>query len=339
MQLSLPQRRSIGWYDGKVRFIDQRGLPRKLEVIETDDSFVIAEAIRTLAIRGAPLIGVAAALGVAATAVKYQNETCLNREIEKTIDGLRGTRPTAGNLFWALDQMSEILSDLHNRESLVNDLTAKAIDLMIDDERCCEKIGNNAQSLIGERSRILTICNTGFLATAGDGTALSAVYRAHDEEKNIEVFVCETRPLLQGARLTAWELTQAEVPFTLIVDSAAAGLIRQRKIDICIIGADRIAANGDTVNKIGSYHLALACKEHDVPFYVAAPRSTVDRSCLTGLNIPIEERGSEEITDIGSATITVDGVKAYNPAFDLVPADYITGIITEDGVVQPPFNL
>ncbi|NQU05432.1 MAG: S-methyl-5-thioribose-1-phosphate isomerase [Calditrichaeota bacterium] len=334
----LPPRRSIVWNDGLIKFIDQRLLPGEYKVVETDDWAVIAEAIRGLGLRGAPLIGVAAALAVAATAVKSLGSL---DKILAAIEGLRATRPTAQNLFWALDRMSSVVEDTKaklDQSLLTQALTKEALEILEDDRNRCVRIGENAQSLIKDNARILTICNTGFLATAGDGTALSAVYRAHDEGKSIHVYACETRPLLQGARLTAWELKRAEIPFTLIVDSAAAGLAAKGEFDICIIGADRIAANGDTVNKVGSYQLALACKAHDVPFYVAAPTSTIDTECPDGEHIPIEERSAEEIFNIRGKMIAPEGVNVRNPAFDLVPIDLITGIITENGVEKPSFS-
>ncbi|MCF7811409.1 S-methyl-5-thioribose-1-phosphate isomerase [bacterium] len=334
----LPPRRSIIWDDNHIRFIDQRLLPKEYRIIETDDWQVVAEAIKGLGLRGAPLLGVAVALAVAATAVKTSGSS---DKITTAIDGLRKTRPTAQNLFWALDRMSKIVEEAINtkldQSLLTQSIVNEALEILEDDRNCCSYIGGNAQSLIKDNARILTICNTGFLATAGDGTALSAVYRAHDDGKNIHVYACETRPLLQGARLTAWELKQAGIPFTLIVDSAAASLAAKGEFDICIIGADRIAANGDTVNKIGSYQLALACEAHNIPFYVAAPTSTIDFKCMNGDYIPIEERPAEEVFNIRREIITPEGINIRNPAFDLVTADLISGIITENGVEKPLF--
>lgn len=353
----LPPRRSIDWIDGSIRFIDQRLLPEKVRIIETDDWRVVARAIKGLGIRGAPLIGVTAALAVAATALKYSGSL---KKILLAIDGLHQTRPTAVNLFWALDRMRDIaLSTLpsdfqgniktvssplglrggikggaHLTQTLLNE----ALFILEDDRRRCRNIGKNAQSLISDGVGILTICNTGFLATAGEGTALAAIYRAHEDKKNIHVYVCETRPLLQGARLTAWELQNDGIPFTLIVDSAAAGLVASGAVDLCIIGADRIAVNGDTANKIGSYQLALACREHRAPFYVAAPTSTIDRECPDGGRIPVEERSSVEVSCVRGRKITPDGIQIRNPAFDIVPSKLIDGIITENGVERQPFD-
>jgi len=334
--LTLPPRQAIDWVDGKVRFIDQRLLPAKLKIVETDDWHVIARAIKGLSLRGAPLIGVAAALGVAVTAVKYRNSR-LQKKLLSAIDGLYATRPTAANLFWALDRMKEIGVQTPDDEDLVEAVVKEALDILEDDRRRCLAIGEAGNALISETARILTICNTGFLATGGEGTALSVVYRAHEAGKGVHVWICETRPLLQGERLTAWELKNAGISFTLLVDSAAAGLIAAGKVDICIIGADRIAKNGDTANKIGSYPLALACRMHNIPFYVAAPESTIDRECPDGSKIIIEERSPDEVTGFGSKKVAPDDTPAWNPAFDVVPADYITGIITENGVLEAPY--
>ena len=336
-QPQLPPRRSIEWDDGRIRFIDQRCLPGKLKVVETDDWFTIDVAIRRLGLRGAPLIGVAAALAVAVAAVKYRDGD-VRREVLRAIDGLYAARPTAVNLFRALDKMREICAETPDEGDLTDALVTGALEILEDDRRRCAGIGKHGLVLLRENARVLTICNTGFLATAGNGTALGIIYRAHDAGRNVHVHVCETRPLLQGARLTAWELKNAGIPFTLIVDSAAAGLAAAGKIDICIIGADRIAANGDTANKIGSFQLALVCREHGIPFYVAAPESTIDRACPDGSRIPIEERPGEEITYFQGKQVAPDDTPVWNPAFDMVPAELITGIITENGIQLPPFK-
>ena len=330
----LPHRTSIAWNQGRISFIDQRSLPHRGVVIETDDWRVVARAIQSLAIRGAPLIGVAAALGIAVAAVKPAHGNLITR-IETALAGLVTARPTAANLFWALNRMHGVLDGSTDSESLVASLVGEALEIQEDDRRRCESIGSLGAELIADGARVLTICNTGYLATAGIGTALGAVYKAVDAGKAVHVFACETRPLLQGARLTVWELTQAHIPVSLLVDSAAAGLIASGGVDLCIIGADRIAANGDTVNKVGSYQLALACKRHQVPFYVAAPRSTVDAKCSDGRSIPIEQRNPIEVGQIDGKTLTVKGVSILNPAFDLVPADLIAGIVTEDGIYSP----
>jgi len=332
----LPLRTSIAWVEGRIRFIDQRLLPGQLNIIETDDWQQVADAIDTLALRGAPLIGVAAALAVAATAMKTGADGVRDGVIS-AIDGLAATRPTAANLFRALERMQRVVDRTVDDSDLEQMLVDEALGVLDDDRRLCSAIGRHGNKLIPDTARILTVCNTGFLATAGEGTALAAVYRARDAGKKVQVFVCETRPLLQGARLTAWELTEAGIPVTLMVDSAAAGLIAEGGVDLCLIGADRIAANGDVVNKVGSYQLALACKHHDLPFYVAAPGTTVDTACSDGSVIPVEERSAEEVAYWAGQRVAPTGVSVWNPAFDHVPADLVTGIITEEGVIHPPY--
>jgi len=329
---TLPPRQSIGWVNGKIHYIDQRFLPDELRIVETDDWKSIAEAIKTLAVRGAPLVGISAAYAVALASIASQDD------IRQVIDSLTATRPTAVNLIWALNRMTKIVDKECNGDKLGKVLLSEAISIHKDDQGRCKAIGENGQAVVPYKCNILTICNTGFLATGGEGTAAAIFYQAHDLGKNIHIYAPETRPLLQGARLTVWEITQADIPVTLMVDSAAAGLVAKGEIDLCIIGADRIAANGDTVNKIGSYQLALACRAHDIPFYVAAPMSTVDISCQNGEMIPIEERDPLEVTDIGDKRISAKGASVYNPAFDLVPVDLITGIITEKGVLKPPYQ-
>ncbi|MFC2150012.1 S-methyl-5-thioribose-1-phosphate isomerase [Calditrichota bacterium] len=325
----LPERRAIGWYDGKIQFIDQGKLPHDFEVVETYDWRVLEAAIKSLSVRGAPLIGIAAALAVAAFAQKSQQRV----DIANVIQQLRRTRPTAVNLFWALDRMNTVLH-MSPEADLAEVMLKEALDILQDDEARCAAIGEAGQDVIEQSSRIITVCNTGFLATGGDGTALSIVYKAHDLGKEVHLTACETRPLLQGARLTAWELQQSRIPFQVIVDSAAAGLIRQGEVDVCIIGADRIAKNGDVVNKIGSYQLALACARHNVPYYVAAPFSTVDFDTPNGESIEIEYRVPEEVTSVMGVKVAPEGIKALNPAFDLVPHELIDGIITEKGIYR-----
>ena len=285
----------------------------------------------------------AAAFAVAATAVKGQS-------VETAIQKLAEARPTANNLFWALDRMKLVIDEYDklqntNRPSenmpgdLSDALIREALDIFEEDRSACKRIGRNAQPLISSTARILTVCNAGFLATAGDGTALSAIYRAFEDGKQIHVYVPETRPLFQGARLTAWELKQAGIPFTLVVDSAASGLVRDGKVDVCIIGADRIVSNGDAANKIGSYQLALACKQHKIPFFVAAPWSTIDTDRHDGRSITIEQRSPAEVYEYGSLyEIIPPDIDISNPAFDLIPAEFISGIITEKTVHYPPYR-
>lgn len=318
-------------------FIDQRKLPGRMKIVATDDWRAVARAIKTLAIRGAPLIGVSAALAVAAAAFKGDRKNARKR-MATAINGLAATRPTAVNLFWALERMSAAMEAASEDDDLPEWLLNEALVIQADDRRRCEAIGRYGSGLIPGNGRVLTICNTGWLATAGEGTALAAVYRAQDDGRNPQVFVCETRPLLQGARLTCWELDQSGIPVTLMVDSAAAGAVARGMVDVAIIGADRIAANGDVINKVGSYQLALACQRHSVPFYVAAPSSTIDVKTATGSECPIELRSEEEVTCPLGKWWTVAGIKAWNPAFDMVPAELITGIITEEGLSSPPYR-
>ena len=334
---NLQPRRAIDWIDGKVIYIDQRFLPDNLKTVVTDEWQVVAEAIVGLGLRGAPLLGVAAALAVAATAVKSDKSTVRTRVIE-AIEGLYSTRPTAVNLFWALNRMKQLSEQTGDDAVLKKTLVEKALLILEDDRERCRRIGEYGSGIIPDGARILTVCNTGFLATGGEGTALAAVYRAFADGKKIHVYPCETRPLLQGARLTAWELNNAGIPFTLIVDSAAASLVRGGGVDLCIIGADRIAANGDTANKIGSYQTAIACVKHNIPYSVLAPESTIDRECPDGNSIPVEIRSSDEVTTLQGVNIAPDGAEAWNPAFDVVPAEMIDAIITENGVFRPPFR-
>jgi len=333
----LPPRTVIEYRDGVVRFIDQRFLPGKVKIVETDDYRVIARAIRSLAIRGAPLIGVAAAFAVAALARKKAGRPDARKRIATAIELLRQTRPTAVNLFTALDSMLESLKVSIDSE-LVENIKNAAISIHEDDRQRCDRIAEAGLPLIPANARIVTICNTGFLATAGIGTALGVITKAFDAGRVSEVFALETRPLLQGARLTAWELVQSKIPSTLLVDGAAGSLLRRGGIDLAIIGADRIAVNGDTANKIGSLQLALACSKFKVPFYVAAPFTTVDPGTSSGRQIKIEERPATEVIRLGSKTTAAPGVGVYNPAFDLVDADLISGFITDRGIFMPPYN-
>jgi len=335
---ALKPRQSIGWFDGFVRYLDQRILPHEITVVETDEWQNIYDAIKTLAVRGAPLIGISAAYGVAVAVHALPRNGDTRQTAIDVIESLSQARPTAVNLIWALKKMRSVVDSTSHDDQLRSALLEQAIDIHDDDIFRCERMADEGQAVVPDECNILTICNTGFLATGGIGTAASTFYRAFDLGKKIHVYACETRPLLQGARLTAWEMSRANIPITLMVDSAAAGFVRQGKIDVCIIGADRIAANGDVANKIGSYQLALACKAHDVPFYVAAPWSTIDTDCPDGDHIPIEERSSEEVTKIGKTIIPPDKISVYNPAFDRVPASLISGVITEKGIHTPPYK-
>ena len=332
--------KSIEWCGDSVKFIDQTKLPTDEIYLETSDYNVIADAIRKLKIRGAPLIGIAAAYGVALSAIHSHAEKfdSFANDVLEAIEKLKATRPTAVNLFWALERMKKIVvnsNDVHNLKRL---LIAEALQIHKEDEEMCRKIGENGAKLIPANAVIITHCNTGALATGGEGTAQSVITTAHRQGKNIKVYADETRPLLQGARLTAWELMKNGVDVTLITDNTAAFLMKKRKIDLVITGADRIAVNGDSANKIGTYNLAVIARHHNIPFYIAAPTSTIDASILTGDKIPIEERHANEVTEISGQRIAPENVKVFSPAFDVTPSNLISAIITDRGVFKPPFD-
>ncbi len=333
---------SVEWRNGLLRFIDQTKLPHQEVYIETADYRIVGEAIRKLQVRGAPAIGVAAAyaLVLAANDATVSSMSVLDEEFYSAINYLSQTRPTAVNLFAALERMRRTFeqnsrADLANmRRFLLNE--AKAIQQ--EDIEACRKIGEFGSTLIESPSSILTHCNTGALATAGNGTAQSVITTAAKKGNVLRVFADETRPLFQGARLTAWELLQAGIDVTVITDSTAGILMQNREIDLVIVGADRIAANGDTANKIGTYVLAVLARQHGVPFYVAAPTTTIDFKARSGRNIPIEERNPRDVTHIGNMRIAAEGVKVFAPAFDVTPNELIRGIVTEVGVLKPPFT-
>jgi len=333
---------SVDWREGMFRFIDQTKLPHQEVYIETDDYRIVGEAIRKLEIRGAPAIGVAAAFGLALAANAKGNDSmrALSEEFYAAFNFLSQTRPTAVNLFTALERMRRAF-DQNARADLPNMrrfLLTEAKAIQQEDIDACRKIGEFGSALIGSPSSILTHCNTGALATAGNGTAQSVITTAAKQGKVERVFADETRPLFQGARLTAWELMKAGVDVTLITDGTAGLLMQNRQVDLVIVGADRIAANGDTANKIGTYMLAVLARQHGIPFYVAAPTSTIDFNTRTGRNIPIEERNPRDVTHIGEHRIAAAGVQVFAPAFDVTPNDFITAIVTEVGVLRSPFN-
>ena len=331
---------SIEWLGQSVRFIDQTKLPLEVSTIQTDDFNVIVEAIRTLKLRGAPLIGVAAAYGVALAALTSTASTfsVFRTELDLVIDGFAQARPTAVNLFWSLKRMQYIIHSSLSIESVRASLIAEAIAIHREDAEMCEKIGKHGATLIPQSATILTHCNAGALATGGRGTAVGVITTAYEMGKKLHVFVDETRPLLQGARLTTWELQQAGIEHTLITDNTTAFLFQQGKIDLVIVGADRIAANGDTANKIGTYNLAVLAQYHKRPLYVAAPSSTIDLSIPSGSGIPIEERHAKEVTEGFGTRTAPEGIKVYSPAFDITPADLIAGIITENGIYRFPYD-
>ncbi|HAD07796.1 MAG TPA: S-methyl-5-thioribose-1-phosphate isomerase [Anaerolineaceae bacterium] len=334
--------RSLEWSGNALRLLDQRRLPSETRYVELYDPESVAEAIRSMVIRGAPAIGAAAAYGLALAALNSPavQTSDLIRDVEKAADLLRNSRPTAVNLFWAIQRvMNKVYANHETTCDKLRDLILQeAHKIAEEDIRANRQIGQNAQPLVPNPARILHHCNTGSLATVDYGTALGIVRCAFESGKQVHVYLDETRPRLQGARLSAWELNQLGIPHTVIVDGASGFVMRKIGIDLCVVGADRIAANGDAANKIGTYNLALAAKAHGVPFYVAAPTSTIDMNIRSGDEIPIEERSAEEITHVGKERIVPEGSPVLNFAFDVTPAHLITAIITEAGIAYPPFE-
>lgn len=334
--------RTIEWRDGAVVMIDQRALPLREEYVVCTTWDDVADAIRLMVIRGAPAIGVAAAMGMALAgrAASGLERGAFERSLQDATKGLLSTRPTAVNLGWALKEMERVwrLQEV-DQDRIVEDMERRALEIYRDDLQSCRAIGAyGAELVVEEEPVILTHCNAGALATAGYGTALGVIRAVHDRRPKMHVLVDETRPFLQGARLTAWELLHEGISAELITDSMAGYFLSTGVVTQVIVGADRIAANGDTANKIGTYTLSVLARQHDVPFYVAAPLSTVDLSIPDGSYIPIEERDMEEVTHAGGIRVAPVGVRARNPAFDVTPARNITAVITERGVVRPPFE-
>jgi len=315
----------LRWVDDRLEMLDQRVLPTKVEWIAFDSAEAVAKGIRDMVVRGAPAIGIAAAYGMALAAKELTN-------LVEADQVLRASRPTAVNLFWALDRIKALPS------SDFDTLLAEARAIEKEDLAMNLEIGRHGAELIGENWNVMTICNTGALATAGHGTALGVIRSAHQAGKNIHVWSCETRPRQQGLRLTTFELMHDNIPFHSISDGMAASLMLAGRVDCVIAGADRIAANGDTANKIGTYMLAVLAHHHKIPFFIAAPSSTFDPSIKSGLEIPIEERSSEEITHIEGVQIGPDNCPTFNPGFDVTPGELITAIITEAGVTHGPYN-
>lgn len=334
--------KTIEWKNDQVVMLDQRKLPTE-EVYNTYDDYAgVANAIKSMVIRGAPAIGVAAAMGVAlgALGIAVDNFDEYYRRIEAICECLGATRPTAMNLFWAIERMKKCAQgcrELSPKET-AQKLKEEALAIYREDIESCMSIGKYGEPFLADNMNILTHCNAGALATAGYGTALGVVYAAQEAGKRLHVYADETRPFLQGARLTAWELQKHGIAVTVLTDSMAGYLMSLGKVDVVIVGADRIAANGDTANKIGTYPVAVLAKRHNIPFYVAAPVSTIDSNITDGTHIPIEERDPDEVTKIGTEQITPDYVEVFNPAFDVTPADLITAIITDKGVAEAPFN-
>ena len=332
---------TIIWGNGQVRMIDQTQLPLAEEYIETNDYRVVCDAIYRLAIRGAPAIGVAGAYACV-LAAKEIEATKLNDFVNQYLrkaDEIGATRPTAVNLMWAVKQMKEKANSFAGTiDELRSALLDLAHEIREDDINRCHNLALHGANLIPDNANVMTICNTGGLATSGIGTALGVIQYAHAQGKDLKVHVCETRPLLQGARLNTWELKRTETPFTLMTDSMAAQTMKKINIDGIFVGADRIASNGDTANKIGTYSLAVLAKHHGVPFYVAAPLSTVDYDIESGADIPVEERSPEEVTRIKGVQFTVEDIDVTTPAFDVTPAELIHGVITEKGVATYPYK-
>jgi methylthioribose-1-phosphate isomerase len=335
--------RSIEWINNGIRIIDQTHLPEKLIYLDIKDIPTLCEAIRKLRVRGAPAIGIAAAMGVALSAINYRgsDNSFLTEQIQKSMDEIQATRPTAVNLFWALERMKRVLNrvEKNNVKTIQDKLVEEARTIWEEDREICRRIGRNGASLLPDEVSILTHCNAGGLATSEYGTALGVIYAAHESCKKVRVYADETRPLLQGARLTTWELQNAGINVTLICDSAAGFLMQQKKIDCVIVGADRIASNGDVANKIGTYTLAVLADKHNIPFYVAAPVSTIDLSIASGNDIPIEERSAEEITMGFGKRTAPENTTIYNPAFDITPFSLVNAIITEQKILFPPFKI
>lgn len=335
--------RSIEWHNGTVRMIDQRLLPATFQWLECKSHEEVAEAIRDMAIRGAPAVGAAAAFGMALAARRSQagNREDLLSDLHVAAETLKASRPTAVNLSWAVSRMVRQAEKEENPAAIRDAVLEGAQALADQDVEINKQLGKHGAALVQDGDTILHHCNTGALATVDYGTALGVIRTAHEQGKQIHVLVDETRPRLQGARLTTWELKQLEIPFTLIADNAAGYFLRSGHVDIVLVGADRVAANGDVANKIGTYKLALAAQDNGVPFYPCVPTSTVDLSLPTGEDIPIEERPAEEITQVEyrGQPIAPEGIAVANPAFDVTPYRYVTGIVTENGIAYPPLTL
>jgi methylthioribose-1-phosphate isomerase len=335
---------TIDLQDDAIIMVDQRKLPAQEIYVRCHTAPEVAKAIRTMVIRGAPAIGVAAAYGIALgmkrSTAKGTRQFAV--DFQKTCDLMAATRPTAVNLFWAIDRMKRTFAEGaqagESPEELVRRLEREAKAIHDEDVANCRAMGGHGAQVVPDGARVLTHCNAGALATAGYGSALGVIRAAVEQGKKIAVFADETRPFLQGARLTAWELVRDGINTTVITESMAGPLMRAGEIDLVVVGADRIAANGDTANKIGTYTVAVMAKEHRLPFYVAAPLSTIDLSTPDGDHIPIEERDQREVSHLGASQLTPAGANIRNPAFDITPYRYITGIITERGILHPPFS-
>ncbi len=335
---------TIEWKDDAVVMIDQRKLPGTEVYVTCRTANEVAKAIKTMVIRGAPAIGVAAAMGLA-LGMRRSKATGTKQfatEFQKLCDLMAATRPTAVNLFWAIERMKQTFAEAAQGGASVDELKDRLLleaqKIHDEDVQSCRDMGAFGAELVPQEAKILTHCNAGALATAGYGTALGVIRAAAEKGKNIAVLADETRPFLQGARLTAWELVKDGINTTVITDNMAASMMRLGHVDLVVVGADRIAANGDVANKIGTYGVAVLAKEHSIPFYVAAPLSTIDLNTPDGSRIPIEERNDREVTHVGSSRLTPEGARIRNPAFDVTPAKYVTAIITERGIARPPYE-
>lgn len=342
MRKKTPTIAAVAWKDNSLELLDQTKLPGETIFIRLTTIEAVYEAIRSLRVRGAPAIGITAAYGLYLGMCDEDppSAAAFFALLAQKIEYLAAARPTAVNLFWAMQSLRDRLAAAEETDiiRLKEGLLARALELHEDDRQRCERMAAHGQAVVGPKTRILTHCNTGALATGGIGTALGVIIRAHQLGKQIHVYANETRPVLQGARLTAWELTQARVPFQLTCDSMGAALMQQKKVDLVILGADRIAADGSVANKIGTYNLAVLAHYHQIPFYVVAPLSTFDRTIANGRSIPIEVRSEEEIRRVmNQCLITVPDAPCWNPAFDVTPPDLVTGIITEKGIITPPY--
>ena len=335
---------TVEWKDDHVLMVDQRKLPAQEVYVELKTAREVARAIERMVIRGAPAIGVAAAMGLALGVVKSRatGSATLAGEFYRQCEMMAATRPTAVNLFWAIDRMKRVFSEAaragRSPAEIRDIVVAEARAIHDEDVDCCRTLGRHGAAVVPDGGQVLTHCNAGALATGGYGTALGVVRAAVEAGKRIAVYADETRPFLQGARLTAWELLRDGINTTIITDGMAGPLLRSGKVDVVVVGADRIAANGDVANKIGTYTVAVLAREHGVPFYVAAPTSTVDLATPDGSAIPIEERNEREVTHVGSARVAPEGAGVWNPAFDVTPHALVAGIITEQGVCRPPYG-
>lgn len=332
--------KSLIWREGNLEVLDQRLLPEKVYYMECRNWRSVAECIKGMAVRGAPAIGAAAAFGLALAAREHaqEKEEAFYKRLREAAEGLKSTRPTAVNLAWAVDRILAVAEGQKGQspEKIADLIVAEAEAIAREDEQVNRAIGEHGAALVGETSRILTHCNAGALATVGYGTALGVIRSAVARGKKVHVYADETRPYLQGSRLTAFELSRENIPVTVIADNMAGFLMKQKKIDLVLVGADRIAANGDVANKIGTYSLAVLAHFHGIPFYVAAPLSTFDLSLKSGDEIPIEERCAEELTHFHGVRLTPEGVGCYNPSFDVTPAGLVTAIVTEKGIIEKP---